>query len=67
MFDPSTDWFSAYAKDANLRKKYSQAGLYKNEESFVPLWTIDWYADRSNIYLFIYQISHLCTICMLRQ
>lgn len=30
--------------DKEIRAKYSQAGLYKNDGSTTPLWTIDWYA-----------------------
>lgn len=31
-------------EDASLRGSYGQSGLYRNEDSATPLWTIDWYA-----------------------
>jgi|GEM_PF-936996 len=31
--------------DDELRKKYAQSGLYKNDGSTSPLWTVDWYAS----------------------
>ncbi|HEX8597124.1 MAG TPA: hypothetical protein VF952_01245 [Chloroflexia bacterium] len=30
--------------DETIRAKYSQAGLYKNDGSTTPVWTIDWYS-----------------------
>lgn len=30
--------------DAELRRVYKQSGLYKNDGSSPPLWTVDWYA-----------------------
>lgn len=30
--------------DADISGKYSEAGLYKNDGSTTPLWTIDWYS-----------------------
>ncbi|HEX8231501.1 MAG TPA: hypothetical protein VF826_19640 [Chloroflexia bacterium] len=30
--------------DEDIRAKYPQAGLYKNDGSTTPLWTIDWYS-----------------------
>ena len=32
------------AKIAAIRQKYSQSGLYKNDGSTTPVWTVDWYA-----------------------
>jgi len=51
MFDLDKEWYSAYAKDPMLRKKYPQAGLYKNDDSSTPLWTVDWYSDSHGVYL----------------
>lgn len=31
--------------DEELRKKYAQSGLYENDGSTTPLWTVDWYAS----------------------
>jgi hypothetical protein len=31
-------------KDEAIRSKYSQSGLYRNDDSTAPLWTVDWYA-----------------------
>lgn len=30
--------------EASIRAKYSQAGLFKNDGSTTPLWTVDWYS-----------------------
>jgi hypothetical protein len=32
------------AKIASVRKHYSRSGLYPNDNSTTPLWTVDWYA-----------------------
>jgi hypothetical protein len=34
-----------------LRRKYPRAGLYPNDGSVEPLWTIDWYAFEGQLYL----------------
>jgi hypothetical protein len=31
-------------KDAEIRRVYPQSGLYRNDGSAAPLWTVDWYA-----------------------
>ncbi len=31
-------------QDPKIRKIYKQSGLYKNDGSSTPLWTVDWYA-----------------------
>jgi hypothetical protein len=31
-------------RDEELRQKYSQSGLYRNDGSSTPLWTVDWYS-----------------------
>ncbi|MEZ0371094.1 MAG: hypothetical protein ACAI44_18515 [Candidatus Sericytochromatia bacterium] len=38
-----------FGADFELRRKYRYAGLYPNNGSSVPLWTINWYAD-GNVY-----------------
>lgn len=30
-------------QDKTIRSKYRQSGLYKNDGSITPLWTVDWY------------------------
>ena len=30
-------------RDPDIRKVYKQSGLYKNDGSSTPLWTVDWY------------------------
>ena len=32
-------------QDATIRKTYTESGLYLNDGSTTPLWTIDWYAS----------------------
>jgi hypothetical protein len=31
-------------KDEEIRRTYAQSGLYRNDGSTTPLWTVDWYA-----------------------
>jgi hypothetical protein len=32
-----------------IRRAYSQSGMYRNDGSLVPLWTVDWYAFKVDI------------------
>ena len=32
-------------QDSGIRKTYTQSGLYKNDGSTTPFWTVDWYAN----------------------
>ena len=41
MLDPERDWTT---EDKTLRRYYPQSGLYKNDKSKNPLWTIDWHS-----------------------
>ncbi len=34
-----------WSKVEEIRSKYSQSGLYKNDGSTTPLWTVDWYGS----------------------
>jgi hypothetical protein len=39
-------WIEPVAKEIrDIRRTYRQSGLYRNDGSRVPLWTVDWYAD----------------------
>lgn len=38
-------------QDAAIRKIYSRSGLYKNDGSSTPLWTIDWYSHKDEVYV----------------
>lgn len=49
MLSPSESRFAE--KDKTLRKKYRSSGLYKNDKSSTPLWKIDWYSAKQDIYL----------------
>ena len=35
--------------DGTLSKRYEKSGLYQNNGSTTPLWTVDWYAYRVHI------------------
>ncbi len=41
MLAPPERWVS---KDPEIRKAYGASGLYRNDGSSTPLWTIDWYS-----------------------
>lgn len=41
MLAPPERWVS---KDAELRKTYRTSGLYRNDGSTAPLWTVYWYS-----------------------
>ncbi|OPY01258.1 MAG: hypothetical protein A4E60_01800 [Syntrophorhabdus sp. PtaB.Bin047] len=41
MLAPPERWVS---KDAELRKTYKTSGLYRNDGSTTPLWTVYWYS-----------------------
>ena len=51
MFTLDKGWGSVFFKNRNLRRKYAQAGLYKNDSSLTPLWTVDWYSHSREVYL----------------
>lgn len=36
-------------QDDKIRSQYTQSGLYKNDGSTQPLWTVEWYAFQVNI------------------
>jgi hypothetical protein len=36
------EWFAAPIRD--IRRTYNVSGLYRNDGSTTPLWTVDWYA-----------------------
>jgi hypothetical protein len=36
-------------EDENIRKQYTQSGLYKNNGAREPIWTVDWYAGQVEI------------------
>jgi hypothetical protein len=36
-------------QDAKLRQKYQQSGLYRNDGSTMPLWTVDWNAYQVDV------------------
>jgi len=38
-------WNDSLRKHFSLRKKYPCSGLYKNDGSITPLWTVSWYGD----------------------
>jgi len=48
--DPSYGVGTA-VQDENIRRQYSQSGLYRNDGSIKPVWTVDWYAFQVTISL----------------
>ncbi|HEV8060815.1 MAG TPA: hypothetical protein VGP68_13130 [Gemmataceae bacterium] len=34
-----------------IREKYKQSGLYRNDDSDTPIWTVDWYEHSSGLYI----------------
>jgi hypothetical protein len=46
--ESSRDWIRELGKE--LRSKYTKSGMYRNDGSNEPLWTVDWYSKE--IYLF---------------
>jgi hypothetical protein len=40
-----SDSYLGSAPDPDIRALYSQAGLYRNDGSTEPLWTVDWYGS----------------------
>src|SRR5688572_14539739 len=43
--DEAADWIDEKAAEIlAIRKKYTQSGLYLNDGSTKPLWTVDWYS-----------------------
>jgi hypothetical protein len=47
--DPSAYGQGGAVQDQNIRQQYSQSGLYENDVSTTPLWTVDWYAFQVEI------------------
>jgi hypothetical protein len=36
-------------RDEEIRRKYRQSGLYRNDGSTTPLWTVDWYSFKVEV------------------
>ena len=51
MLPTKKGWFDFVEKNKAIRDKYPQSGLYRNDESRTPLWTVDWYSHKHEVYL----------------
>ena len=47
--DPRHDSWASSPASREIRQAYPASGLYPNDGSTVPLWTVDWYAGRVDV------------------
>jgi len=47
--DPTAYGQGGAVQDEDIRHRYSQSGLYRNDGSIHPVWTVDWYAFQVTI------------------
>lgn len=49
--DPTAYGQGGAVQNEEIRRQYPQSGLYKNDDSTTPVWTVDWYAFETAISL----------------